>query len=36
VRERVVVAFHYLGLMFILSLMVYALALDLGLIARNS
>ncbi len=36
VSERVVVAFSYLGLMFILSLMLFVLALDVGLISRFS
>ena len=33
--ERVIVAFTYLGLIFILSLMFFVLALDTGLISRR-
>jgi regulator of sigma E protease len=33
--ERVVVAFTYAGLIFILSLMMFVLALDTGLISRR-
>jgi regulator of sigma E protease len=35
VSERVVVAFHYLGFVFIISLMIFVLALDSGLISRT-
>jgi regulator of sigma E protease len=35
VSERVVVAFHYLGFLFIISLMVFVLGLDFGLIPRG-
>jgi regulator of sigma E protease len=34
VSERVVVAFHYLGFLFIISLMMFVLGLDFGLIPR--
>lgn len=34
VSERVVVAFHYLGFLFIISLMLFVLGLDFGLIQR--
>ncbi len=34
VSERVVVAFHYLGFIFIISLMMFVLGLDFGLIPR--
>jgi len=36
VSERVVVAFHYLGFIFIISLMLFVLSLDVGLISRYS
>jgi regulator of sigma E protease len=35
VSERVVVAFHYLGFVFILTLMLFVLGLDLGIISRH-
>ena len=35
VSERVVVAFHYLGFVFIISLMMFVLGLDFGLIPRH-
>jgi regulator of sigma E protease len=34
VSEKVVVAFHYLGFVFIISLMLFVLSLDVGLIPR--
>ena len=36
VSERVVVAFHYAGFLFIISLMLFVLSLDFGLISRFS
>ncbi len=35
VNERVVVAFHYLGFVFIISLMIFVLGLDFGVIPRH-
>ena len=35
VSEKVVVAFHYLGFIFIISLMLFVLGLDFGLISRH-
>jgi len=35
VSEKVVAAFHYLGFVFIISLMLFVLSLDFGLIPRN-
>jgi regulator of sigma E protease len=35
VSERVVVAFHYLGFVFLISLMIFVLGLDFGLIPRT-
>ena len=32
--EKVVVAFHYVGFLFIISLMLFVLGLDFGLIPR--
>jgi regulator of sigma E protease len=34
VSEKIVVAFHYVGFMFIISLMMFVLGLDVGLIPR--
>lgn len=36
VSERIVVAFHYAGFLFIISLMLFVLSLDLGLISRHA
>jgi membrane-associated protease RseP (regulator of RpoE activity) len=34
VSERIVVAFHYVGFVFLVSLMLFVLGLDLGFISR--